>query len=239
MSDEVAALFWRVDTPADPVSGEESADPTVDSTGATPARGLCLETTTLAEQARATNASTVNCGIRKTTSAETVLDTKPAVQSQAINTVDVDEIQEAEISISRLRQVTNGTQTESGDSLQGTETLNLKETLSEETSSKTPIETSFGLSQPKDVRVRRKSGRKDNLETLAKDARNGPDLWTVLPFDQATWRLTHRVRVVTSAEDVDPHVLEVLDWPTLNLAAVQEEDPDIQFVKELLRDHDV
>ncbi len=36
-----------------------------------------------------------------------------------------------------------------------------------------------------------------------------------------------------------PRILEVLDLPTLNLAAAQEEDPDIQFVKELLRDRDV
>ncbi len=33
--------------------------------------------------------------------------------------------------------------------------------------------------------------------------------------------------------------MEVLDLPTLNLAAPQEEDPDLQFVKEFLRDHDV
>ncbi len=61
----------------------------------------------------------------------------------------------------------------------------------------------------------------------------------MLPFAQATWRSTHRLRAVTSAEDVDPRLLEVLDLPTLNLAAAQEEDPDLQFVKELLRDHDV
>ncbi len=47
------------------------------------------------------------------------------------------------------------------------------------------------------------------------------------------------MRVLTSAEDVDPSVLEVLDLPTLNLAATQDDDPDLQFVKELLRDHDV
>ncbi len=34
MSEEDAALFWRVDTPTDPVSGEDSADPTLDSTEA-------------------------------------------------------------------------------------------------------------------------------------------------------------------------------------------------------------
>ncbi len=65
------------------------------------------------------------------------------------------------------------------------------------------------------------------------------DLWTVFPFAQATWRSTHRLRAVTSVEDVDPRVMEVLDLPTLNLVASQEEDPDLQFVKELLRDHDV
>ncbi len=45
------------------------------------------------EQARATNAPAVDCDIRKATQAETALETKPAVQSQAKNTVDVDEIQ--------------------------------------------------------------------------------------------------------------------------------------------------
>ncbi len=66
-----------------------------------------------------------------------------------------------------------------------------------------------------------------------------PDLWTVLPFAQATWRSTHRLRAITSAEDVDPRMLEVLDLPILNLDAAQDEDPDLKLVKELLRDHDV
>ncbi len=240
MSEEDAALFWKVYTPTDPVSGDESTDPILDSTEATPVKGLCLETTTWPEPARATNVPAVDCGIRKVTLAETAQDTKPAVQSQANHTVDVDELQGDEIDISRLHQVTTGTQTESGDSLQEAKTLNLKETLSEDTSSNTPIETtSCGLPQSKDIRVKRKGQRKDNPEILAKVARTEPDLWTVLPFAQATWRSTHRLRAVTSAEDVDPHVLEVLDLPTLNLTTAQEEDPDIQFVKELLRDHDV
>ena len=93
---------------------------------------------------------------------------------------------------------------------------------------------SYGPPQPKDRRVRRKSRRKDNPEILPKDACTEPDLWTMLPFAQGTWRSTHRLRAVTSAEDVDPRVLAVLDLPILNLAAAQEEDPDIQFVKELL-----
>ena len=97
--------------------------------------GLCLETTTLPEQAKATTAPTVECSIRKTTPTETVQDTKPAIQSRATNMVVVDEIQGDEIAVPMLRQVTTGTQTESGDSLLEAETLNLKETVSEETSS--------------------------------------------------------------------------------------------------------
>ncbi len=47
------------------------------------------------------------------------------------------------------------------------------------------------------------------------------------------------MRAVTSADDVDPRVQEVLDLPILNLAAVQGEDPDLVFIRELLREHDV
>ncbi len=235
ISEEDAALFWGVDTPTNPMAGEESADQTLESTEATPAEGLCLETTTLPEQARAINMPTKECSIGKTIPAEAAQDTGPAVQSQATNTVVVDEIQGNEIAIPMLRQDTTGTQTESGDSSLEAETLNLKETMSEETSSNTPIETtSSGPPQPKDRRVRRKSRRKDNPEILLKDAHTEPDLWTVLPFTQATWRSTHRLRAVTSTEDVDPRVLEVLDLPILNLAAAQEENQDIQFIKELL-----
>ena len=47
------------------------------------------------------------------------------------------------------------------------------------------------------------------------------------------------MRAVTSADDVDTRVQEVLNLPVLNLAAAQGEDPDLVFVKELLRDHDI
>ena len=141
MSEEDAALFWKVDTPTDPASGEESADPILDSTEATPVKGLCLETTTLPEPARATSTPAVDCDIRKVTPVETVQDTKSAVQSQATNTVDVDEVQGDEVAILRCRQVMTGTQTGNGDSFKETETLNLKGTLSEDASSTTPIET--------------------------------------------------------------------------------------------------
>ena len=119
------------------MSGEESADPTLDSTEATPVKGLCLETTTLLEPARATSVPAVDCGPRKVTLAETEQDSKPAVRSQATKTESADEIQEAETAIPRLRQVTTGTQTGNGESFQETEILNLKETLSEDASSHT------------------------------------------------------------------------------------------------------
>ena len=135
MLEEDAALFWRVDTPTDPVLGEESAGQTLESTEATPAEGLCLEATTSPEQARAVNMLTDECSIRKNSRAETAQDTKPAVQSQATNPVVGEEIQGNEIAVPLLRQATTGTQTESGDSLLEAETLNLKETMSEQTSS--------------------------------------------------------------------------------------------------------
>ncbi len=185
MSEKDAALFWRIDTPTDPVSGEESAYPVLDLIEAMPVKGLCLEITPLPKPVRATSAPAVDCGTGKGALAETAQDTKPAVQSRATTTVDVDEIQEAGTAIQRLCQVTTGTQTESGDSLQEAETLNLKETLSEDTSSDTPIETSFGLAQPKDIRVRRKGRRKGNPETPVKATCTAPDLWNVLPFTHA------------------------------------------------------
>ncbi len=47
------------------------------------------------------------------------------------------------------------------------------------------------------------------------------------------------MRAVTSADDVEPRVQEVIGLPVLDLAAVQGEDPDLVSIKELLRDHDV
>ena len=84
MSEEDAALFWRVDTPTDPMAGKESASQTLEPIEATPAEGLCLETTTLAKQARATNAPTVDHSVRETTSAEIAQDTKPAIQPKLL-----------------------------------------------------------------------------------------------------------------------------------------------------------
>ncbi len=106
MSEEDAALFWRVDAPADPVSGEANADPPLDSIEATPEKGLCLRATILPTPVVATSAPAVKGGTVKVAPVETAQDTKPAVQPQATNTKDIDEIQKAETAIPRLRQVT-------------------------------------------------------------------------------------------------------------------------------------
>ncbi len=46
------------------------------------------------------------------------------------------------------------------------------------------------------------------------------------------------MRAVSSANDVDPWVQEVLGLPVLDLAVTQDEDPDLVLMKELW-DHDV
>ncbi len=152
MSEEDAAIFWRVDTTTDPVSGEESTDSELGLTEATPGKGLCLRATTLPEPVIATSAPAVNCSTAEVAPAETAQDSKPAVQPQATNTVDVDETQEADAAIQRLCHVMTGTQTENENSLQDLETLNLKKTLSQGVLSNTLTETMFfGLTQPKDM----------------------------------------------------------------------------------------
>ncbi len=65
-------------------------------------------------------------------------------------------MQKAETAIQRPCQVTTSqVTTEKGDSLQEAETWNLEETLREDVSSNTLIETMpLGLTQPKDIRMR-------------------------------------------------------------------------------------
>ena len=97
-----------------------------------------------------------------------------------------------------------------------------------------------GPTQPQGIRTKREGRRRSDLETPNRPEPEFEDnLLAVLPFAEATWTPTYRVRAVTSADDVDPRVQEVLDLRVLNLAAAQEEDPDLVFVKELLREHDI
>ncbi len=96
-----------------------------------------------------------------------------------------------------------------------------------------------GPKQPASNKTPPKGQRRADIETPGKAKPESDHPWTLLPFAKATWRTTYRARAVTSADDVDPRVQEVLDLPVLNLAAVQGEDPDLVFVKELLREHDI
>ncbi len=85
-----------------------------------------------------------------------------------------------------------------------------------------------------------KGRSRSNFGTPAKTASGTSEgHWAILPFTEATWRLTYWVRAVTSANDVDPRVQEVLDLPVLSVAAAQDEDLNLIFMRELLKDHDV
>ncbi len=114
------------------------------------------------------------------------------------------------------------------------------ETLEENEAPKTWKETvTSGPMQPRSNETQCEGWRRADIETPDRHESEFDNPWTLLPFAEATWRPTYRVRAVTSAEDVDPRVQEVLDLPVLNLAAVQGKDPDLVFIKELLQEHDV
>ncbi len=78
-----------------------------------------------------------------------------------------------------------------------------------------------GPTQPANNETQCEGRRRADTETLDRLELEFDNSWTTLPFAEATWRPTYRVRAVTSADDVDPRMQEVLDLPVLNLAAVQ------------------
>ncbi len=131
-------------------------------------------------------------------------------------------------------QATIGTQTDETDQPRA-------ETLLENEAPAIPKETTMPVpTQPKTIRTKREGWRRADLETPDRPEPEFEDnLWATLPFAEATWRPTYHVRAVTSADDVDSRVQEVLDLPVLDLAAAQKEDPNLVFIKELLRDHDI
>ncbi len=96
-----------------------------------------------------------------------------------------------------------------------------------------------GPMQPESKETQPGGRRRADIETLDRPEPEFDNPWILLPFAEATWRPTYQVRGVTSAEDVETRVQEVLDLPVLNLAAVQGKDPDLVSMKELLQEHDV
>ncbi len=122
MSEEDAALFWKIDADSNSAPQRESANPAPDSTEATPVEGLCLGTMRLPAPVTDLNAPAVDCSTAKAASTDTAQDTKPAAQPHATSTMDAIEIQKPDTAIQRLHQVTFGTQTEGVNSLPKRET---------------------------------------------------------------------------------------------------------------------
>ena len=76
--------------------------------------------------------------------------------------------------------------------------------------------TKLGLMQPGNSQTQCEGRRRADIETPDRLEPEFDNLWATLPFAEATWRPTYRVRAVTSADDVDPRVQEVLDLPVFN-----------------------
>ncbi len=235
MSEEDAALFWEMDShpvtgPGSNSVGSKLAERTVPETEETFTENSAVTGPVLddrPEDLRRTGICNRPVGNSQ--------DTKPAdsarrarVQERSGAPVD-DSVPPG----SPCLLATTGTQTDE-TSQPGIETLEENETPETLKETVTP-----GPQQPVSNKTPPEGWRRTDIETPGKPDPESDNPWTLLPFDGATWRTTYRARAVTSADDVDPRVQEVLDLPVLNLAAVQGEDPDLVFIKELLREHDV
>ncbi len=230
MSEEDATLFWEIDNHPTPDPGDSSEGPAL-TDGAIPITEEAVPETTIAtrsvpndkpEDPRCTGVCTRPAGDSQ--------DTKPAdsaclarVQERAGALTD-DTLTPGPPCL----QATIGTQTDETTQPR-IETLEESETpaILEETVIPRPM-------QPESNETQREGWRRADIETPDRLEPEFDNLWAMLPFAEATWRPTYRARAVTSADDVDPRVQEVLDLPVLNLAAVQGEDPDLVFIKELL-----
>ncbi len=232
MSEEDAALFWEIDNHPTPDLGDGSIGPAL-ADGAIPVTEETVPETTMSitpvpsdrpEDPRCTGVCARPAGDSQ--------DTKPAdsarlahVQERARAPVD-----DSVVSRPPHLQATISTQTDETTPPQ-------IETLEESELPVTLKETVIpGPMQPESHKTQCKGWRMAHIETRDRLEPEFDNPWTTLPFAEATWRLTYRVRAVTSADDVDPRVQEVLHLPVLNLAA---EDPHLVFIKELLQEHDV
>ncbi len=61
-----------------------------------------------------------------------------------------------------------------------------------------------GPEQPVRNKTQLGGRRRADIETPDRHEPEFDNPWTLLPFAEATWRMTYRVRAVTSADDVDP-----------------------------------
>ncbi len=190
MSEEDAALSWEVDPDPNPTSRSESIDPAPYSEKAAPAEGISPGMAILPVPETTHSFQAVECSPAQAPPSDTVQDTKPAEQPRvttppATSDPSSDQQQATEPSEKSLNPEgdTGVKITPRG------ETMGLNEKPLEVTVTITLIETNpLGLTQPKDIRVRCEDRRRANLKTPVEAACTSKDLWTALPFTQATWR---------------------------------------------------
>ncbi len=230
MSEEDAALFWEIDShpapgPKDSSVGSKLAEETVPVTEETVPKNTAVAKPAPNNRPEGSQGTSV-CNRPMGDSQ----DTKPADSARLARVQERTGAPVYDPVTPRFPclQATTGTQTDET-------TQSRIETLEESKSPETLEETvTPGPEQPASNETRPKGWRRADIETPDRPEPEFDNPWILLPFAEVTWRLTYRVRAVTSAEDVDPRVQEVLDLPVLDLAAMQGEDPDLVFVKEIL-----
>ncbi len=202
MSEEDAALFWEIDShpapgPEDSSVGSKLAEGTVSVTEETVPENTAVTRPVPSDRPEDSQGTSV-CN-RPVGDSQ---DTKPAdsarqarVQERSGAPVD-DPVTPG----SPRLQATTSTQTD--------ETTQPRiETLEESKAPETLKETVIpGPEQPASNKTQPKGRRRADIETPDRPEPEFDNPWTLLPFAEATWRLTYRVRAVTSADDADPRV---------------------------------
>ncbi len=235
MSEEDAALFWEIDDQPAPGPEDNSTEPG-QADGTIPVmKEIIPENTTVTRPVPNGKPEDPQCTGVCNRPVSDSQDTKPADSARRAHVQERTGVPADDTVTpgSPCLQASTGTQTE--------EIISTRMEILEENEAPETLQETVtpGPEQPVDDKTQPDGRRRAHTET---SNRHGPELdnpWILLPFSEATWRTTYRVRAVTSADDVDPRVQEVLDLPVLNLAAVQGEDPELVFFKELLREHDV
>ncbi len=236
MSEEYATLFWEVNIDPSPNHECASAGPTLPDRAAMNAEKAAPEQVIPIRSLPKREPDDSRCTDAGANPMDDSQDTKPVESARLAHRWDRTGDLADDIYTPRplYLQATISTQTDETNQPR-------TETFLENKTPPSPIETTKAWQgQPKSIRTKRKGRGRADLDTPdGPEAEFEDNLWATLPFAEATWRPTYRVRAVTSADDVDPRVQEVLDLPALNLSAAQEEDPDLVCMKELLRYHDI